>query len=351
MAFDDGTADFRSDTVTRPTPEMRMAMAEAPVGDDVYADDPTVNALQEEAAAVVGKDAALFVPTGTMGNQLAVMLQTSPGEEVLVDHDAHIRNVEAGWGAAHAGIGWRTVTTDRGRIRSQDVDAVMATAGTMFPRVRLMAWENTHNLSGGSVVPVDVMAEVSATARNHRLRVHIDGARLFNAVAATGIPAERFAAGADTVQFCFSKGLGAPVGSILCGSHDLIAEARYRRKRLGGGMRQAGIIAAAARLALRDRDRLRDDHELARHLAERLTDRWPDAADPAAVESNMVVVDVASLPAPIDHIRARLEEKGVVTGVPVRGRWRLVTHRDVDKADAERLVHGLAAAGTDTVSA
>ena len=343
MPFADGTVDFRSDTVTRPTPEMLRAMVEAPVGDDVYADDPTVNALQEEAAAVVGKEAALFVPTGTMGNQLAVMLQTQPGEEVLVDHDAHIRSVEAGWGAAHAGIGWRTVTTEAGSITAIQVDEVSELAGAMFPRVRLMAWENTHNLSGGRVVPLATMEETSARAASHGMKVHIDGARLFNAVAATGIGADRFAATADTVQFCFSKGLGAPVGSILCGPADLVTEARYRRKRLGGGMRQAGVIAAAARIALRDRDRLVEDHDLARHLALRLAEAWPGTVDPARVETNMVRVDVTALPHPIETIREGLVSAGIVTGPAPRGRWRLVIHRDVDKADADRLVATIAA--------
>lgn len=343
MAFPDRTADFRSDTVTRPTEEMRRAMAEAAVGDDVYADDPTANALEEEAAAVVGKEAAVFVPTGTMGNQLAVMAQTRPGDEVLVDELSHIRNVERGWGPAHAGIGWRTVATDGGRITPGQVDEVMELAGSMFPRVTLLAWENTHNLHGGRVVPLDVMAETSARARRHGLRVHIDGARIFNAEAATGTKASEFAATADTIQFCFSKGLGAPIGSIVCGPKDLMDEVRYLRKRLGGGMRQVGVIAAAARIALRDRERLVEDHHLARYLAERLAERWPGTVDPETVETNMVRVDVAALPGDIGAIRQRLAEDGILTGAPAAGWWRLVTHRDVDRADVDRLVAGIAA--------
>lgn len=341
MAFADGTADFRSDTVTRPTEEMRRAMAEAIVGDDVYSDDPTVNALEEESAAAVGKEAAVFVPTGTMGNQLAVMVQTSPGEEVLVDEFAHIRNVERGWGPAHAGIGWRTVPTDAGRITPAQVDSVMDLAGSVFPRVSLLAWENTHNLSGGRVIPIEVMAETSARARDRGLRVHIDGARVFNAEAATGTKAAEYAAAADTIQFCFSKGLGAPIGSIVCGPADLMAEVRYVRKRLGGGMRQVGVIAAAARIALRDRERLSEDHELARYLAEQMAERWPEAVDPANVETNMVKVDTAGLPDDIAAIRARLEGMGVSTGAAAAGTWRLVTHRDVDRADVGRLLAGI----------
>ncbi|HEX7100332.1 MAG TPA: GntG family PLP-dependent aldolase [Acidimicrobiia bacterium] len=341
MAFSDGTADFRSDTVTRPTEDMRRAMAEAAVGDDVYADDPTANALEEDAASVVGKEAAVFVPTGTMGNQLAVMAQTRPGEEVLVDEFAHIRNVERGWGPAHAGIGWRTVSTDGGQITPEQVDTVMELAGSMFPRVSLLAWENTHNLSGGRVIPLEVMAETSARARERGLRVHIDGARIFNAEAATGTKAAEFAATADTIQFCFSKGLGAPIGSIVCGPADLMDEVRYLRKRLGGGMRQVGVIAAAARIALRDRERLAEDHELARYLAEQLAERWPEAVDPTTVETNMVRVDVAGLPDSIGAIRERLGNNGVITGAPAAGWWRLVTHRDVDRADVDRLVAGI----------
>lgn len=343
MAFPDGTADFRSDTVTRPTDEMRRAMAEAPVGDDVYGDDPTVNALEEEAAAVVGKEAAVFVPTGTMGNQLAVMVQTNPGEEVLVDERAHIRSVERGWGPAHAGIGWRTVITDGGQIQPDQVDSVMELAGTMFPRVGLMAWENTHNMSGGRVIPLEIMQKTSERARAQGLKVHLDGARIFNAVATTGVPATEFAACVDTIQFCFSKGLGAPVGSITCGPTDLIAEARYRRKRLGGGMRQAGIIAAAARIALRDRARLAEDHVLARYLADQISQLWTGSVDLPAVESNIVNVSLSAFSGDFSTLWDSLQAAGLVTGAAYGGTWRLVTHRDVDRADVDRLCRVVAA--------
>jgi len=342
VPFANGTADFRSDTVTRPTPEMRRAMAEAAVGDDVYSDDPTVNALEADAAEVTGKQAAIYVPTGTMGNQLAVMLQTSPGDEVLVDERAHIRNVERGWGPAQAGVGWRTVDTDGGRIGAGQVDEVMELAGSLYPAVTLLAWENTHNLSGGRVIPLEVMQKTSKRARAHGLGVHIDGARIFNAVVATGAKAADYAACAETIQFCFSKGLGAPVGSVLCGPADLITQARHLRKRLGGGMRQAGVIAAAARIALRDRQRLADDHILASRLAALLAERWPGTVDPEAVESNMVVVNSSALPVPPDQLREALSAEGVVTSPVYGGRWRLVTHRDVDADDVERLVAGIA---------
>lgn len=338
MAFSDGTADFRSDTVTQPTPEMRTAMAEAPVGDDVYGDDPTVNALEEEAAAVVGKEAGVFVPTGTMGNQLAVLVQTSPGEEVLVDEQAHIRSLERGWGPAHAGVAWRTVVTDGGQILPEQLDLVMETAGGMFPRIGLMAWENTHNLSGGRVIPLEVMQKTSERARAHGLKVHMDGARVFNAVAATGVAADEFSACVDTIQFCFSKGLGAPIGSITCGPADLMAEVRYVRKRLGGGMRQVGVIAAAARIALRDRARLVEDHDLARDLAAGVADRWPGSVDLAGVESNIVNVTISALDRDLDSLRQALTEAGILTNGAIGRVWRLVTHRDVDKADVDRLL-------------
>lgn len=338
MAFEDGTADFRSDTVTRPTAEMRRAMAEAPVGDDVYSDDPTVNALQEEAAEVVGKEAALFTPTGTMGNTLAVLLQTRPGEEVLVDELAHIRNVEGGWGPAIGGIGWRTVTTDGGAITPDHVDSVMARAGRMFPNVSLLAFENTHNLSGGRIIPIEVMEATSARARTYQLKVHIDGARLFNAAAGLGVSAQRISDCVDTVQFCFSKGLGAPVGSIVCGPSALIAEARHLRKRLGGGMRQAGVIAAAARVALRDRARLSEDHELARTLAAGLGELWPDAVTVKEVESNIVNLSTASIPIDVSDLMADLTGAGIVVNPPLAGSWRLVTHRDVGVDDVGRFL-------------
>ncbi|CAN5805101.1 low-specificity L-threonine aldolase [soil metagenome] len=343
MPFPDGTADFRSDTVTRPTDEMRKAMAEAVVGDDVYSDDPTVNALEEEAAALVGKEAAVFVPTGTMGNQLAVMVQTSPGEEVLVDGRAHIRSVERGWGPAHAGVGWRTVDTNGGRILAEHIDEVMELAGSMFPRVGLMAWENTHNLSGGRVIPIDVMESTSARARQHALAVHVDGARIFNAVAATGVSAARFAACADTIQFCFSKGLGAPIGSVTCGPATLMEEVRYRRKRLGGGMRQAGVIAAAAAVALRDRERLGEDHQLAGYLAISLAERYPGCVDPGLVESNIVNVTITGLGRPLEELREALAAEGILTNRAFGGVWRLVTHRDVTGSDVDRLLDVAAA--------
>ena len=250
MAFPDGTADFRSDTVTRPTEAMRRAMAAADVGDDVYSEDPTVAALEEEAARLVGKEAAVYTPSGTMGNQLAINLLAAPGTELVAVDDAHVRDYERAAASMISGVAFRTVAARGGVIGAEALGELLAAAGTIRPRISALVWENTHNASGGRVVPLEAMAATTAVARSHGLAVHLDGARLFNAVAASGIPADRYAALADTVQFCFSKGLGAPVGSILCGEAAVIAEARYRRRQLGGGMRQAGVIAAAALVAL-----------------------------------------------------------------------------------------------------
>lgn len=337
MAFPDGIADFRSDTVTRPTPRMLEAMASAPLGDDVYADDPTVNALQEESAAVTGKEAALYVPTGTMGNQLSIMAQTHPGEEVLAHEGSHLRSIEAGAPQALSGVSFRTVSGDGGRIEPEDVEKAMELAG-FFPRIRLMVWENTHNLSGGRVIPIDLMEKTSSVARAHGLNVHLDGARIFNAVVASGVTADRYAAVADTIQFCFSKGLGAPVGSIVCGSAEMVKELRYLRRRLGGGMRQAGVIAAAARVALAERDRLIEDHLLARQLAQGIADSYPAAVDLSLVETNMVRVDYPALGVEWDEMRSRLDSAGIKVNAPFGASWRLVTHRDLDASDVERLL-------------
>jgi threonine aldolase len=222
----------------------------------------------------------------------------------------------------------------------QDVDAAMRMAG-FFPRISLMVWENTHNLSGGRVIPIEVMEQTSQRAKEHGLSIHIDGARIFNAVAATGVEAQRWAAPADTIQFCFSKGLGAPVGSVVCGAKDVMAEIRYLRKRMGGGMRQAGVIAAAARVALADRERLIEDHVLAQKLAVGINEIWPGAVDLGLVETNMVRIDLDDLGVPWDDVSARLTAAGIKANRPFGGSWRLVTHRDVDAADVDRLITAL----------
>lgn len=336
MAFPDGTADFRSDTVTRPTAEMLRAMAEAPLGDDAYGEDPTVNALQEEAAAAVGKEAALFVPAGVMGNQIALKLHTSPGDEVLCAVGAHMRDYEHGAAGMNSGVGFRPLPAEGGTMSAGDIEAALDSSGVFTPRVSLLAWENTHNSSGGRVVPPAALAEGSASARHRGLAVHLDGARLFNAAVAAGVPAPVFAEHADTVLFCFSKGLGAPIGSALAGSAAHMAEAREYRTRLGGGMRQVGVIAAAARIALRERTRLADDHALAAELAAVLAERLPGAV-PAMPETNMVLVMEEALPVPGRAFTAALAAEGILVGYIRPGRLRFCTHRDVDRRDVDRV--------------
>ncbi len=341
MAFPDGTADFRSDTVSRPTPEMRAAMAAAEVGDDVYGEDPTVNALEEECAAALGMDAGLFVPSGTMGNQIAVHLLTRPGDEVLCVDWAHVRNYEAGAASAWSGVAFRNVATAAGEITKADVEAAVAGAEYHLPSVRALVWENTHNVSGGTVVPADLMEDTSGAARAAGLGIHLDGARLWNAVAASGDAGARYAAVADTVTFCFSKGLGAPVGSMLCTDTDRIRAARVVRQRLGGAMRQAGVIAAAARVGFAGRERLAEDHATARRLADAVRARHPDAVPPCAPETNMVVVDTAATPWDDAVVRSHLADRGVLVGLIRPGVLRFVTHHDVDAADVDRVAAAL----------
>ncbi len=346
MAFSDGTADFRSDTVTRPTPAMLAAMAAAEVGDDVYSEDPTVNALQEEAAELFGKEAGLFTPTGSMGNQLAINLQTNPGDEVLCVERAHVRNYEVGAGAALSGVQFRTVHTSNGHIRPVDVDEALDASSYHLPRIALLSWENTHTVSGGTVVPLDLMEATTAAARRHGLAIHLDGARIFNAGIAAGVELRAYGALVDTIQFCFSKGLGAPIGSMLCGTRDLIREARTLRKRFGGGMRQVGVLAAAAKVALDRRGELAADHEVARYLAEGIEGRYPGAVDLESVQTNAVIVDTTRLPETGTQLVASLAEEGILVGSVTSTLLRFVTHHQVDRNDADRVLKALDSFGS-----
>lgn len=300
--------DLRSDTVTKPTAAMREAMARAEVGDDVFGDDPTVQELEAETAALLGKEAAVFTPSGTMANQLAIRCHTEPGDEVLVEANAHIYYYEAGGPAALSGVMCRCIEGRRGIFSGADLEAALRPADQHFPRPRLVCLENTHNRGGGKIWSLQEVQNVAAAARKHNLQLHLDGARLWNASVAAGIPERDYAACFDTVNVCFSKGLGAPVGSALAGSRSMIARARRFRKMLGGGMRQAGIIAAGALFALRHhRARLTEDHANARLLASGLAKVKGLAVDPAEVETNMVRFRVQSLPAEglVEQLRAR----------------------------------------------
>jgi threonine aldolase len=328
--------DLRSDTVTRPTPEMRRAMAEAEVGDDVFGDDPTVNELQELAADMLGKEAGLFVPTGSMGNQVALGSLARPGDEVVCEAGAHFLHYEGGSVAAHLGLVARPLPGVNGVISESQVEAAIRPGSEHNPRTAVVAIENTHNSAGGRVFPLETAQAIARVCRERGASVHLDGARLFNAQAATGARAAEWAACADTVTFCFSKGLGAPIGSMVVGSRDVIAEARRLRKRLGGGMRQVGVIAAAARVALTSGvDRLAEDHANARRLAEGFAEIHPDAVDLAAVETNMVYVNLGPLGMTSQQVSEAMRKEGVITLALAPGSMRLVTHRDVSGEDVE----------------
>jgi threonine aldolase len=330
--------DLRSDTVTQPTPEMRRAMADAEVGDDVYGEDPTVNALQEAFAERVGKQAALFVPSGTMGNQVALRVMTTPGTSVIAGRRQHVVIYENGAGGRNAGIQFWTVADDDGTIDAADVRWAVEAAAHHHPRPSLVCVENTHMPADGAPWPLERLREVAVCG----LPVHLDGARLFNAEVATGIAAAEYAGAAVTVMCCLSKGLCAPVGSMLAGPADVMEAARGERQRLGGGMRQAGVIAAAGLVALRTMvERLADDHRRARRLAEAAADRFPDGGvEPSRIRTNCVTVRHSAPDELCDHLRA----EGVLAGAIAPGVVRLMTHHDVDDDGVERACKALASA-------
>lgn len=322
--------DLRSDTVTLPTDEMRAAMARADVGDDVYLEDPTVNRLQEETAAMLGKEAALFVPSGSMGNLLAVKCQARPSDQVVLERNAHILQFEMGGLAAFSGAVPLVLDTERGIL---DPEAVRAGLRTEVPyyqmRTALVCVEDTHNFGGGSVYPLETLARIREVTAPKSVPVHMDGARLFNAAVAQGVSAAEIARHADSVMVSYSKGLSAPVGSALCGSRALVEEARRLRRVIGGGMRQAGILAAAALLGIRTMiDRLAEDHVTARRLAEGLAEIPPVRIDPAAVETNIVVFGLDSAGRCAFLVRA-LKERGVLAGQLSPESIRMVTHRHI----------------------
>ncbi len=328
------TIDLRSDTITLPTPEMRLAMAEAELGDDVYGEDPTVNELEAEAADVLGKEAGLFTASGTMGNLAALMSHTTPGDEVLLDQEAHIYYYEVGGLCRVAGLVPNLIAGDRGLISAGQLQEALRPANIHFPRPKLLCMENTHNRAGGRVLPQDAVAETAETAREAGLRVHLDGARLFNAAVASGSAAKELAAPFDSVMVCLSKGLAAPMGSVLVGSAAFVARARKNRKLLGGGMRQAGVAAAAGLWALRNMtERLREDHSRAQVLAERLT-AHSGVALAQPVETNMLYLTVQGSAA--DWVQS-LQEHGVLSNAVGPNLLRLVTHCQLDDVDMERV--------------
>ncbi|MBN9494131.1 low-specificity L-threonine aldolase [bacterium] len=323
--------DLRSDTVTRPSAAMRAAIAEAEVGDDVFGDDPTVNRLEAVAADRVGKEAAVFVASGTMANLIGVMTNTRPGDEILLGDQSHIFNYEVAGSARIANVQAHALpNADDGSLDVVAVAAAIRPPNIHAPRTSLLCLENTHNRCGGAAIDVETIDGLAAVAHENGARVHLDGARLFNAAAALRLGAERLAQECDTVSFCFSKGLGAPVGSVLCGSNDFVTEARRNRKLLGGGMRQAGILAAAALYALdHNVSRLEQDHANAQRLAEGLRDIGPFA--PNEPQTNIVIADV--LQGDLDSWLAAFAAAGVLAVPFGPARFRMVTHLDIQDSD------------------
>lgn len=337
--------DLRSDTVTRPTAAMRAAMAAAEVGDDVYGEDPTINRLQERAAGIFEKEAALFVPSGTMGNQIAVKVHTRPGQEIVIEERGHILNYELGASAIIAGVTIRPVRSADGSgiLTWPEVAEVLSTDGIYdHTQTGLLCLENTHNLAGGTVMSAEHCAELCDNAHSAGIAVHMDGARIFNAAVASGSSVAELTRHCDSVQFCLSKGLGAPVGSVLVGSKEFIDEARIWRKRFGGGMRQAGIIAAAGLIALEESPkRLHEDHDNARRLAEGIAQIPGIAIDVAGVETNIVIFDVACTGRSSADIVADLRERGILS-IGFGTKIRFVTHCDVSAEDITKSIVALA---------
>jgi len=334
--------DFRSDTVTRPTAAMRAAMAAAEVGDDVFGDDPTVHRLQRRVAELLGKEAALFVPSGTMSNLIGVRLHCRPGEELICEAGCHVYNYEQAGYAQLSGVAARAVAGHYGVLDVSQLEELVRPDNPHFVRTRLVCLENTHNRGGGRIQPYATVEAICRWARDHGLRTHLDGARLWNAVAATGIEAPRWTQHFDTVSVCFSKGLGAPVGSAICGPRELAAEAVRHRKVLGGGMRQAGILAAAALYALEHHvQRLAEDHANAQRLAEgiRRIDRL--RLDPDTVDTNLVFFQVDPAWGPAADFSAELKRRGVLMNATSRTMLRAATHLDVDGRAVERAVQVL----------
>ncbi len=339
-----GIVDLRSDTVTRPTTAMRRAMAEAELGDDVYREDPTVNRLQERAAEIFNREAALFVPSGTMGNQTALKVHTQPGREVICEARAHIYNHEMGMMGAFSGIVPRTIVAEDGIMRWEQIEPLIRRRSDHQASTGLVELENTSNLAGGSVYPIAISEEICDGAHQRGLPVHLDGARIFNASVALGCSVVELTRKFDSVMFCLSKGLGAPVGSMVVGSKDFIEEARLVRKMLGGGMRQAGILAAAGLVALEESPRrLYIDHENARFLAERLAEIPGVKIDPAKVTTNILFFEISASGLTAQEVSKRLSAQGVLVNPTSASTIRMVTHFDVDRAGCERALSVLRA--------
>jgi threonine aldolase len=329
--------DLRSDTVTKPTAGMRQAMANAEVGDDVFGEDPTIIRLQERIAEMLGKEAALFVPSGTMSNQVCIRCHTEPGDELLCEVNNHIFQYESGGPAVHSGVMCRTVEGDYGVIDVPHLEGLVKPETDHMARSRLVCLENTHNRGGGKVFPLENIERIARWAKPQGLAMHLDGARLWNAVVATGIPFKTWTAHFDTVSVCFSKGLGAPVGSALAGPKDFVKKARRIRKTFGGGMRQGGVLAAAALYALDHHiDRLAEDHANAKRLAESIRDIPGTKLAPPEIETNLLFLRIDPKLGTAAQIQARLRELGVLILPTAAQTLRFVTHLDVNREQIDR---------------
>jgi len=328
--------DLRSDTVTRPTPAMRKAMIDAEVGDDVFGEDPTVNALQEKVANLLGKESALFVPSGTMANQLSIKSHTQPGDEVIIEASSHPYNFEGGAGAALSGIQFQCLKGVRGILDASQIEEAIRPADHHFPVTKLICLENTHNRGGGSIYPLEKMTEIYRSAQSKGLLLHLDGARLWNASVATGIKPHQYAQYADSVSVCLSKGLGAPIGSLVAGSKPFIDRVHRFRKMFGGGMRQAGIIAAAGIYALNHHlERLKEDHHNAKRLAVGLKEFKGVSIDPKHVETNIVIFDVTNTGMTASQVAEAIKKEGILIHAFGKTQIRLVTHLDISSEDIE----------------
>ncbi|MFL5330979.1 MAG: low-specificity L-threonine aldolase [Gemmataceae bacterium] len=337
-----GVIDLRSDTVTKPTPGMRAALAAAEVGDDVYGEDPTVNKLEERVASMFGKEAALFVPSGSMSNQLAIKTHLQPGDELICEEYCHLYNWEAGSPAILSGVTCRTVRAEHGILLPEQLVDKIRPINDHMVRTRLVCLENTHNHGGGRIFPLETIQTIERWARRNNLLMHLDGARIWNAMVATGVGPSEWAKSFDTISVCFSKGLGAPVGSALLGPKDFITKARRFRKVFGGAMRQAGILAAAAMYALDNHiDRLADDHANAQILARAVRD-CPGLSLPTPdVHTNILWIDVDPETGTAGDLAAKLKARGVLVSLDQAKRIRCCTHLDITREDASRAAEEL----------
>lgn len=332
-----GIIDLRSDTVTRPTPDMRRAMFEARVGDDVFGEDPTINALQEKAAHLLGKEAAIFVASGTMGNQLSIKSHTQPGDEVIIEAGGHAMNFEGGAGAVLSAVQFMGIPGTRGVFDAEQVEGAIRVEDPHYPQSRLIVIENTHNRGGGTIFPLKNILRIREVAERRGLRMHMDGARLWNACVASGISPKEYAAPFDSVSVCLSKGLGCPAGSLVAGSKDFVRRVHRFRKMVGGGMRQIGFLGAAGIYALDHHiNRLEEDHRKARKMAQALARIKNLLIRPEEVETNILFFDVSPAERTAQEVAAALRQKGVLVHPTSKTRIRCVAHLDVSFADIDQ---------------